>query len=1009
MDENINSEEIEQNIGEEKPNSQSSSLLTTISLTGLYENWFLDYASYVILERAVPDLRDGFKPVQRRLLHSMREMDDGRYNKVANIIGHTMKYHPHGDRSIGDALVQLGQRELLIDTQGNWGNVLTGDSAAAPRYIEARLSKFANEVVFNPKTTIWNLSYDGRNNEPEVLPVKFPMLLVMGIEGIAVGMASKILPHNFNELIDASIHYLKEEDFELFPDFLTGGLADVSKYNDGIRGSRVRVRAKITKKDNKTLVITEIPPVTNTGNLIESIISANDKGKIKIRKIEDNTAENVEILIHLGSQVSPDQTIDALYAFTSCEESISPNSTVIYQGKPMFLGMKEMLRISTDQTIKLLELELQIRKAELMEKWHFSSLEKIFIRERLYRQIEEAESFEQAIIIIDQAFIPYKHLFNREITHEDIERLTEIKIKRISKYNEFKADEYLKGLEDEIAEVEHHLAHLIQFAIDYFQHIKDKYGKGRERKTELRNFDNINAAAVAVNNVKLYVNREEGFVGTSLRKDEFVTDCSDLDDVIVFRDNGSFMVCKVADKTFIGKDIIYVGILKRNDDRTIYNMVYRDGKAGNNFIKRFAVTAVTRDKVYDLTAGSEDSKVLYFTANPNGEAEIIRVKLRPRPKLKKLQFDFDFSELTIKARTAKGNILTKNMISKINHKESGVSTLGAMNIWYDTTVKRLNTEQRGDYLGAFAAENLILLITASGNFRTTGFDLSSHFPDDLLVIKKFDADQIWTAVYLDGETNYHYLKRFKCIPSDKDQSILNEHPKSSLIHISDADNIQFDLIFDPSEGPRNKESETIEAVEFIDEKGHKAKGKRMSNYKLSQIKMNIIEIPEEAEGDSNEEEEELPEANTPTQEKTSIKLTEKQPSKPKILKDKAINLLEKETETTSSSPIEIELLQVEELDETDELEVIDEAQELEELKDLAVVDFKNTKDEEETASSEIFTNFLLEQEPIEKKAKVSRPKAKKPSLKKPQATPDEHGDIKVSLEGDEPLQMQLDL
>ncbi len=831
MNEEYNNEPIE------TPSESTSEVYMTpsVSLSGLYEDWFLDYASYVVLERAVPDMRDGLKPVQRRILHSMKEMDDGRYNKVANIIGNTMKYHPHGDKSIGDALVQMGQKDLLIDTQGNWGNVLTGDSAAAPRYIEARLSKFALEVMFNAKTTQWNLSYDGRNKEPDVLPVKFPLLLAMGIEGIAVGMASKILPHNFIELIDASVHYLRKEDFELYPDFQTGGMADVSRYNDGIRGGKVRLRAKIQKIDNKTLVINEIPATVNTGSLIDSIIAANDKGKIKIRKIEDNTAENVEIMIHLGSNVSPDQTIDALYAFTACEESISPNSTVIYNGKPVFLGMKEILRISTNHTVELLKLELEIRKGELQEKWHYSSLEKIFIKERIYRQIEEATSFEQAIEIIDKALDPYKPLFKREITHEDIEKLTEIRIKRISKYNEFKADEIIKAIEDEIAEVEHHLAHLIDFAIAYFLDIKAKYGKGKERKTELRNFDNIVAASVAVNNVKLYVNKEEGFVGTGLRKDEFVADCSDLDDLIAIREDGTFIVTKVTEKVFIGKNILHVAILKRNDDRTIYNMVYRDGKNGANFVKRFAVTSITRDKVYDLTKGTEESKILYLTANPNGEAEVIRVKFRPRPKLKKLYQDFDFSELAIKGRSAAGNTLTKNVISKIELKRDGVSTLGAIDIYYDSTVKRLNTDGRGHHLGAFVADDTLLNIRSNGYFKTTSFDLSTHFDDDLLELHKFNPELIWTAIYEDGETKLYYLKRFKFTLSEKPNSFIGEHPDSKLVLLTHVMKPNFEVIFDPESAPKNRDSEVVKAFEFIDEKSFKAKGKRLSTYAVSKV------------------------------------------------------------------------------------------------------------------------------------------------------------------------------
>ena len=831
----------------EQEHSGDSGLTHTTTLAGLYENWFLDYASYVILERAVPDIRDGFKPVQRRILHAMKEMDDGRYNKVANIIGQSMKYHPHGDASIGDALVQLGQKDLLIDMQGNWGNILTGDRAAAPRYIEARLSKFALEVVFNPKTTVWLKSYDGRNREPETLPVKFPMLLAIGVEGIAVGLASKILPHNFNELLDASVAYLRGRSFELYPDFATGGMMDISRYNDGLRGGKVRIRAKIEKLDKKTLVIREIPFSTTTSSLIDSIVSANDKGKIKIKKIEDNTAAQVEIVIRLGAGVSPDQTIDALYAFTNCEVSISPNSTVIMDGKPAFLGMTEILKISTDRTVDLLKQELEIKRGELMEQWHFVSLEKIFIRERLYRRIEEAESFDEAIDIIDKALEPFKKLFKREITRDDIIRLTEIRIKRISKYNEFKADEQIKNLEEQIAEVEYNLAHLVDFAIAYFKDIKKKYGAGRERKTELRSFENINAAAVAVSNVKLYVNREEGFIGKSLKKDEFVTECSDIDDIIVFREDGTFVVTKVSDKTFVGKNIIYVGVHKHNDVRTIYNVAYRDGKAGRTYVKRFAVKGITRDRSYNITKGTEGSKILYFSHNPNGEAEVVRVKLRPRPKLKKLSFDFDFSTLAIKGRGAGGNTLTKHMVSKITLKEDGLSTLGARNIWYDDTVRRLNGQERGRLLGAFAAEDKILTIMQSGHFRLTGFDLSTHFDEDMIRIEKYNPEQVWTAVYYDGDSKFYYIKRFKFDSTERKTLFISDHSKSKLVLITDQCRAQIELIFDPKKGPKNRDSELIDAEEFIDVKSVRAKGKRLTNYGIKKINLQQTTPCEEPE------------------------------------------------------------------------------------------------------------------------------------------------------------------
>ena len=1012
-------EELEEN--KEQNSNDDNSLSTITTITGLYEDWFLDYASYVILERAVPDIRDGYKPVQRRLLHAMKEMDDGRYNKVANIIGHTMKYHPHGDRSIGDALVQMGQKNLLIDTQGNWGNILTGDSAAAPRYIEARLSKFALEVVFNAKTTEWNLSYDGRNKEPEALPVKFPMLLAMGIEGIAVGLASKILPHNFNELIDASINYLQGKSFVLYPDFLTGGFADVSRYNDGLRGGKIRVRARINKKDNKTLVITEIPFTTNTSTLIDSIVSANDKGKIKIKKIEDNTAENVEIVIRLGTNVSPDQTIDALYAFTRCEDSISPNSTVIYDNKPVFLGMKEILKISTDQTVQLLKRELEIKREELMEKWHFSSLEKIFIKERLYRDIEEAESFEQAIDIIDKALDPYKKLFKREILRKDIERLTEIRIRRISKYNEFKADEIIKGLEDEIEEVENYLAHLIEFAIAYFKRIKSKFGKGKERKTELRSFDNINAAAVAVNNVKLYMNPEEGFVGTSLRKDQFVTDCSDIDDIIVFLENGTFMVTKVSDKSFVGKGIIYAGILKRNDNRTVYNMVYRDGKVGNNYIKRFSVTSVTRDKIYTLTKGTEGTKVLYFTANPNGEAEIIKIKLRPRPKLKKLYFDFDFSELAIKGRSAKGNILTKNMISKITLKEGGVSTLGARDLWFDPTVKRINSSERGRYLGAFAAEDQLLNVISTGDFITTGQNLNTHFSEDLLLLEKFESEKVWTAVYFEGDSKYYYIKRFRFVSTDKMQTFITEYPKSKLIYITDNSHPIFEVVFNPKDAPKNKTSEMIDAVEFIDEKSYKAKGKRLTSHQVKKINMLLAEeekveaMEKEVEVKSESPEENIEESKDTTAKAKDVSVAE--------LETKADNKeTQKKTESKPKAAVDNGSLEDSskegrKVNPNPEI-VIDKPKEKTEDDKKKVANKPRTKKQ---SKGELIAPILIPEEeiPIVKKPKeeVVKSKAKPKAKPKPKPKPKDpfegdekpSGKTKVSLDDDEPLQMELDL
>ena len=810
----------------------------TTHLRGMYENWFLDYASYVILERAVPEIDDGLKPVQRRILHAMNRLDDGRYNKVANIIGHTMQFHPHGDASIGDALVQLGQKELLIDMQGNWGNTLTGDRAAAPRYIEARLSKFAKEVVFNPKTTIWKSSYDGRNKEPLTLPVKFPLLLVQGVEGIAVGLASKILPHNFNELIDASILHLQNKDFEILPDFLTGGMADFSRYNYGLRGGKVRVRAKISQNDKKTLIINEIPFSTTTLSLIDSIVSANEKGKIKIKKIDDNTAENVEVVIHLATNVSPDQTIDALYAFTNCEVSISPNSCIIVDKKPHFISVKEVLKQNTEHTVILLKTELEIKLQELEDQWHNSSLEKIFIENRIYLKIEDCETWECVIETIDNGLKPFKKLLKREVTEDNIIRLTEIKIKRISKFNAFKADELISSIEEEIIEVKNHLAHLIDYAINYFRQIKKKHGKGRERKTEIRNFDTINASNVAVANSKLYIDREEGFIGTGLKKAEFVTNCSDIDDIIVFKTNGTMIIHKASAKVFVGKGVTHVDVFKKNDDRTIYNMIYQNGKRGNYYVKRFAVVGVTRDKEYNLTIGTEESKVIYFTANPNGEAEIIKINLRAKPKLKKLTFDFDFSELAIKGRSSRGNIITKHSIRNIIQREEGISTLGARNIWYDDTVRRLNTDERGVFIGAFKGDDKILTIMNTGELKLTGYDLSTHFDDNMIIVSMFDPDKIFTAIYFDGEQKKYYVKRFQLPDStsiNKSFSFISEEKGSKLIAFSSdyLPRLQFDI---KKDGSTQTEVEVIPLADFIGIKGYRAKGKRLSKHSLRKIK-----------------------------------------------------------------------------------------------------------------------------------------------------------------------------
>ena len=808
-------------------------LMKVAHLSGMYRDWFLDYASYVIMERAVPNIVDGLKPVQRRILHAMKQLDDGRYNKVANIIGHTMQYHPHGDTSIGDALVQLGQKNLLIDTQGNWGNMLTGDSAAAPRYIEARLSKFALEVVFNPKTTEWKLSYDGRNKEPVTLPVKFPLLLALGGEGIAVGLASKILPHNFNELCDASIRYLQGKDFELLPDFPTGGMADFSRYNDGLRGGQIKVRARIEKKDKKTLVITEIPFGKTTGTLIESIIKANDKGKIKVKKIDDNTAEHVEIVIHLAPGVSPDKTIDALYAFTDCETSISPNSCIIDSNRPRFLGVKEILRFSTEQTKYLLGHELEIRKQELEEAWHLSSLEKIFIENKIYRDIEECETWEAVIKAIDNGLAPFKKLFYREITQDDIIHLTEIKIKRISKYDVRKAEEAIRAIEEELEEVKNHLANLTAYTINYYTQIKKKYGAAYPRRTEIRNFETIVATKVAVANTRLYVNRKEGFVGTSLKKDEFVTECSDIDDMIIFLRDGRYIITKVTDKTFVGKDIIHVSIFKKNDTRTIYNLIYRNGRDTRYLVKRCAITGITRDKEYNITKGKPGSRIMYFSANPNGEAEIVRVHLRPKPRLKKLMFDFDFSTHAIKGRNSQGNLLTKHAIQSITMKEKGVSTLGGRKIWFDDTVLRLNADGRGTFLGEFSGKDKILVVRKNGSFHTTNFNLENHYNDDILLIQKFNSKEVFSVVYFDAEQGFYYVKRFSFEPSEKTVSFIGDNPESKLISITQVEYPRLEINFGGKN--KNRHPEIIEVAKFIGVKSYRARGKRLTNYQVDNI------------------------------------------------------------------------------------------------------------------------------------------------------------------------------
>jgi len=820
-------------------------LHSVTALSGMYQDWFLDYASYVILERAVPHLHDGLKPVQRRILHSMKRMDDGRYNKVANIIGHTMQFHPHGDASIGDALVQLGQKDLLVDAQGNWGNLLTGDGAAAPRYIEARLSKFALEVVFNPKTTGWKLSYDGRNKEPVTLPVKFPLLLALGVEGIAVGLASKILPHNFIELIDATIDYLQGKDFLIYPDFTTGGMVDVSKYNDGQRGGVIKVRAKIEKVDKKALIITEIPFGKTTGTLIESIIKANEKGKIKIRKIDDNTSANVEIIVHLVPGVSPDKTIDALYALTDCEYSISPNTCVIVDDKPSFIGVSSILKHSADRTVDLLKNELEIRMSELKEEWHMSSLEKIFIEERIYHDIEECETWEAVIEAIDKGLDPFKKLLLREVTREDIIQLTEIKIKRISKFDVNKADEHIKGIETELEEVKNHLRNIIPYAINYFRQIRKKYGKGKERKTELRSFDTIEATKVVANNAKLYINYKEGFIGTGLKKDEFLCDCSDIDDVIVIRKDGVYLITKVAEKVFVGNDILYAQIFIKNDERTIYNIVYQDGKDGPLLVKRCAISGLTRDKEYNLTRGKAGSKIVYLSANPNGEGEVIKVHHKPKARLKKLVFEFDFGQMNIKGKSSMGNILTKNAVQRISLKEKGLSTLGGRKIWYDDAVFRLNVDGRGLFLGEFSADDKILVITKSGFFRIAGFDLSSHFEDNILIIEKFRPGKVYSVIYWDAEQKYYYLKRFTIEESEKPMCFINEDPGSKLVSITEVEYPRFEIYFGGKH--KSRDNEIIEVAEFIGVKSYKAKGKRMTSYMVENIQEIEPEIKKEVE------------------------------------------------------------------------------------------------------------------------------------------------------------------
>ncbi|MFN6945589.1 MAG: DNA gyrase/topoisomerase IV subunit A [Cytophagaceae bacterium] len=891
-------EEKDDASGNELSGDNEEFIHEVVPVSGMYENWFLEYASYVILERAVPAIEDGLKPVQRRILHAMYEMDDGRYNKVANIIGQTMQYHPHGDASIGDAMVNMGQKDLLIDTQGNWGDVRTGDSAAAPRYIEARLSKFAGDILFNPDTTNWQLSYDGRKREPVTLPVKFPLLLAHGVEGIAVGLATKILPHNFCELVQASIDILKKKPVNMYPDFLTGGMIDVSNYNEGQKGGKIRVRAKIEEFDKKTLIIKDIPFGTTTTGLIESIVKANDNGKIKIKKVIDNTAKDVEIQVQLAPGISPDITIDALYAFTDCEVSISPNACVIINDKPHFISVNEILKICTDQTIELLRRELEIKKAALMEKLLFSSLEKIFIENRIYRDIEECETWEDVLITIDKGLDPYKSQFYREIVQDDIIKLTEIKIKRISKFDAFKADELMRKLEEELKEVNYNLEHIIEFSIKYFQDLLKKYGEGRERKTEIRTFDVISASVVAVANQKLYVNREEGFIGYNLKKDEYVCDCSDLDDIIVFRKDGVCVVKKVGEKVFVGKNIIYAGVFKKNDDRMVYNLIYLDGGSGFSMVKRFQVGGITRDKEYDLTKGSKGSKVLYFTANPNGEAEIVNVTLTPASKARIKVFDFDFSGVAIKGRGSQGNIFTKYAVKKIQFKSGGASTLGGVDIWYDDVVGRLNYDSRGQYVGNFEGDDKILVIYKEGSYELTTFDLTNRYDAPTIeILTKATTDLVLSAIYQDGESGNYYVKRFKIETAslEKKFNFISESKGTKLLFASVLPKPKVKLDFVKGKYITEPSIE-VQIDEFIDVKGWKAVGNKLTNNKIKAI------IPLEIEKEETEASEEA--ADEPEEKTEEIKLlVEKKPKEASLgAEDKK---QEKDTEEKASDSYDV--------------------------------------------------------------------------------------------------------
>jgi len=871
--------------------SSDSSLHGTVPVTGMYKDWFLDYASYVILERAVPAIEDGLKPVQRRILHAMKEMDDGRFNKVANIIGQSMQYHPHGDASIGDAIVNMGQKDLLIETQGNWGDVRTGDGAAAARYIEARLSKFALDVVFNPQTTDWQLSYDGRKREPVTLPVKFPLLLAQGVEGIAVGLSTKILPHNFRELIEASIELLKGNSPQVLPDFLTGGLADFSDYQEGLRGGKVKVRARIEEDANKTLLIKEIPFGTTTDSLIDSILKANDKGKIKIKKVVDNTAKDVEIQIQLAPGVSPDVTIDALYAFTDCEVSISPNACVIIDEKPVFLTVNQILKYNTTQTKELLRKELEIRKGELLEKLLFSSLEKIFIENRIYRDIEECTTWDAVLEAIDRGLDPYKPDFYRTIVQEDLVRLTEIKIKRISKFDTFKADELMKRLQDELKEVNYNLKHLTDFAIAYYQNLLDKYGKGRERKTEIRAFDTIQAAVVAANNAKLYVNRVDGFVGYGLKKDEYICECSDLDDIIAIRRDGKLVVSKIQEKLFMGKDIVYVGVFRKNDERMTYNFIYLDGVSGRAMVKRFQVGGVTRDKEYELTKGTKGSKLMYLTANPNGEAEVVTVYLTQGAKARVKVFDFDFAEIEIKGRAAGGNILTRYPVRKVQFKMEGKSTLGGLNIYYDASVGRLNTDARGKQIGNFLGDDKILVCYKNGDYELTSFELTNRYePTEVLLIQKFDVQKVIGAVYYDGSTKGFFVKRFliETTTLNKRFNFITEHKQSYLKLVTTDAQAQVSVTFLKG---KVEEQMDYDLEMLIDVKGWKALGNKLSANEVKELKLIESEqVSEQAVATVDEQEEETEAAESPENQEDDLEVGSTLTLTPKKGEDEQLGL-----------------------------------------------------------------------------------------------------------------------